>query len=563
MQFACPAAGVWACRAFCIVLLTICGAANAAGLSVWELQTRLATEGDDTKPVIVKVLADVPDQVDEVLIDMGIDSGRNIKDGTKGKGPEFGYSGIPFVRIRKALTQANVAFLTPGLPSDRDSGLDQNWREGFLHRDDIGKVVSEARKRFPAARIYLAGYATSASSVLNMATHRLAGVDGYVIIGGYFRRHRNDSLGDIKARGLLIHARGNLCDAGPMIEARDVAEQAHWTLVEAGFPTPDAQPGCAASMHAGLGGLDGEYSKLLISWIKNQTPLPQRIGAENPAEAHIETVHMIPAGSRGIFARNTLEMTLFTPLGNGPFPLVIFNHGDVSLEPEDIRRQVRFRDMFMAREFLALGFAVAEPARPGIGRSSGIYSAYPLAYSGSSALDKGELHAREVFAAVEYLRTLPQIDADNIVLSGQSAGGFAVIVVGMTKPSPPWLKAIVDFSGGRTDSPMGKVSTALLKPMIDAFGEAGKTTQVPELWIFAENDSRYSADTIRASHVAFTQAGGQAELLLYPPSKGDGHFVYHEPEKWRDGLRQFMQRVGLVSPQRQDPVQSAPVATVR
>jgi hypothetical protein len=37
---------------------------------------------------------------------------------------------------------------------------------------------------------------------------------------------------------------------------------------------------------------------------------------------------------------------------------------------------------------------------------------------------------------------------------------------------------------------------------------------------------------------------------MYPASRTDGHFVYHEPEKWRDELRRFLEEQGLVAPTR-------------
>jgi hypothetical protein len=76
--------------------------------------------------------------------------------------------------------------------------------------------------------------------------------------------------------------------------------------------------------------------------------------------------------------------------------------------------------------------------------------------------------------------------------------------------------------------------------MVNGFAEFGKTTKLPTLWVFAENDSRYTANTIRASYKAFTDAGGKATLLLNPPIDIDGHLIHSRPDLWRKALRDYL-----------------------
>jgi hypothetical protein len=149
----------------------------------------------------------------------------------------------------------------------------------------------------------------------------------------------------------------------------------------------------------------------------------------------------------------------------------------------------------------------------------------------------------------------------------------------------PGVVGVINFSGGRTDagtytprpytltktvterktsgltsretttvtktqirrSPVNVPASQMNQIMIDGFAEFGKTSRVPGLWLFAENDSRYSATTIREAHKAFTQAGGQATLLLFPASLEDGHFIYQSPELWRPALRNYLQSLGTAS----------------
>jgi hypothetical protein len=81
--------------------------------------------------------------------------------------------------------------------------------------------------------------------------------------------------------------------------------------------------------------------------------------------------------------------------------------------------------------------------------------------------------------------------------------------------------------------------------MVSGFREFGQIIRVPALFVFAENDSLYSTATIRPSHSAFLESGGQAQLILAGPSDKDGHMVYHQPELWRSALKGYLARIGL------------------
>jgi hypothetical protein len=60
------------------------------------------------------------------------------------------------------------------------------------------------------------------------------------------------------------------------------------------------------------------------------------------------------------------------------------------------------------------------------------------------------------------------------------------------------------------------------------------------LLIFAENDSRYTANTIRKATEAFIDSGGKADLFLAPAISGDGHFIYRRPDLWSAPLKRFL-----------------------
>src|SRR5262249_884149 len=77
-----------------------------------------------------------------------------------------------------------------------------------------------------------------------------------------------------------------------------------------------------------------------------------------------EQVVMLQAG--GI----ELETTIFKPDGEGPFPLVVINHGKASGNPYF---QPRYRPLVAARQFVDRGYLVAVPMRQGFSKSGGGY----------------------------------------------------------------------------------------------------------------------------------------------------------------------------------------------
>jgi hypothetical protein len=98
--------------------------------------------------------------------------------------------------------------------------------------------------------------------------------------------------------------------------------------------------------------------------------------------------------------------------------------------------------------------------------------------------------------------------------------------------------------------------------MISGWAEMGKAATVPVMLVFAENDSRYSPNTIRKSTQAFIDAGGKAELLLLPPHEADGHYVYHSPAKWTSAVRRFVDGLGMGNtPVERNAVESPDEAT--
>jgi dienelactone hydrolase len=445
----------------------------------------------------------------------------------------------PWVRASAQLNERGIAVAFADSPSDA-RGMSIAARSLANTRQDLQAGVDYLQRRFPGVPVHLGAYGGAASPTLDVAA-RMDGVTSIAIISGAFLDARASDWGDLAVPVMLIHAPGAVCASAPFLEAGVVARQNRFALVVAGYEKSETREDCGRGSQHVLSGLESEFADTVARWLEGKE-LPRGIGHANPPVAWREQAVMFPAP--GILGTNQLEMTLMLPEGSGPFPVVVFNHGDVSLDDQAIRYKRRVRSTTVAWEFLRHGIAVAVPARRGIALSEGIYPGGFGRYDADPTY-KARFHAQDITAALDYLRTRPEIDARRIILAGQSAGGYSIMYIASTNPSG--VIGAVGFSGGRTDATPQEGPALLHRTMVNGFEELGRTTRIPTLWIFAENDSKYTTNTIRAAYEAYTRAGGKARLLLHPPIAGDGHFIYNRPETWRGAVQEYLREIGALS----------------
>lgn len=240
-----------------------------------------------------------------------------------------------------------------------------------------------------------------------------------------------------------------------------------------------------------------------------------------PLDARLnEQVLMVPAGE-GL--RERLETTIFKPDGPGPFPLLLMNHGK---QPGPSRQQKRERFIYLATEFVRRGYAVMVPMRSGYGQSSGDYRDRGCDMTASAF---GQ--ARDLRDVLEFARSQSWVDAQRMVVAGQSYGGMAVLALATS--SEPGVRAVLNFSGGlRYDTPQCDWQETLAK----AFGLLGKYNQLPTLWLYGANDSYFAPPLVQRLHQAFVGAGGHARLVDYGAFKRDAHLTLGS----RDGVAYWL-----------------------
>jgi dienelactone hydrolase len=225
------------------------------------------------------------------------------------------------------------------------------------------------------------------------------------------------------------------------------------------------------------------------------------------------------------------------PVGDGPFPLAVMNHG-VSMTPtgRSFFPLVEFRDA--AKWFAQRGYLVVAPVGSGYGAAAidipehGLYGPF---FSKVGKCSNPNFRAPGLAVAqvdlwiIDYMTAEKRIVPKDVIVVGQSAGGWASIA--LSSLNPPQVKAIITFAAGRGGRVDGKPNNNCAPDkLVEATGEFGYTSRVPMLWIYIENDTFFGPALSKRMHEAFTTAGGNAEYHLVPPFGSDGHFFVGSPD---------------------------------
>jgi dienelactone hydrolase len=240
------------------------------------------------------------------------------------------------------------------------------------------------------------------------------------------------------------------------------------------------------------------------------------------------------------------------PAGNGPFPLVIMNHG-VSLNARErsFFPLVEFRDA--AFWFARRGYMVVAPTGSGYGAAAidlperGLYGPF-FSKVGDCAnpnfRDPGLAVAQVDSWIIDYMAAEKRIVPKDVIVVGQSAGGWAAIA--LSSQNPPPVRAIITFAAGRGGRVDGKPNNNCAPDkLVEATSEFGRTARVPMLWIYAENDTFFGPALSKRMHDAYTGAGGKAEYRMLPAFGSDGHFMIDSADAiplWAPLVSQFLDK---------------------
>jgi dienelactone hydrolase len=236
-----------------------------------------------------------------------------------------------------------------------------------------------------------------------------------------------------------------------------------------------------------------------------------------------------------------MRTTVFRPPGEGPFPLVVMNHGTTQ---NPVHRQYFPILEFEAAAlwFVEQGFVVAAPQRPGHGETGGIFLEDQANCAPSDFLDAGRAGAANIQSAIDYMMTQSFVLKDGVIVVGQSGGGWDTLA--LASQNPPMVRSAIEFEGGRGGHFGGKPNNNCHpENLVAAAREFGNTAQIPVLMIYTQNDTFFGPALSKQLYEAWTEAGGIAEYHLLAPFKEDGHFLLGYPDSvpvWSPIVAKFL-----------------------
>ncbi|MEJ2513678.1 MAG: CocE/NonD family hydrolase [Gammaproteobacteria bacterium] len=235
-----------------------------------------------------------------------------------------------------------------------------------------------------------------------------------------------------------------------------------------------------------------------------------------------------------------LEVVLFKPAGDGPFPTVLFNHGSTGDGSDPSLFTITSVSEPVAKFFVDRGWMVAFPQRRGRGQSDGLYdegfNADRSFYSCEReiALAGFERAAADAAAALDWLRGRADVDTTMMVASGVSRGGTLALVHAARRPDV--FLGAVSFVGGWLGEGCGDYAAVNRGLAVYAAAFPGDT-----LWLYGNNDSFYSVAHSRANFDAYTAAGGLGEFRVYTRAPGlNGHFLANDPGLWGPDVEAYL-----------------------
>ncbi len=244
----------------------------------------------------------------------------------------------------------------------------------------------------------------------------------------------------------------------------------------------------------------------------------------------------------------------------GAWPVVIFSHGRATTveERQAVVNPVLFGHV---RYWHAKGYAVIAPVRPGYGENSAhdpetAGTRFPPSgnapCTGLAQYDKvAEAATRAVRSAHDWLREQPWANKDRVLLVGQSVGGLTTVAA--CGQNWPGVIGCVNFAGGAGGKPDTHAGASCQPERLGAvMAQAGKTTQVPSLWLYAENDLYWGAEPPKQWHKAHVEASTAAaqkhtaEFFPAPPVDTDGHRLLTVGGRlWSPQINAWLKKHGL------------------
>jgi dienelactone hydrolase len=244
-----------------------------------------------------------------------------------------------------------------------------------------------------------------------------------------------------------------------------------------------------------------------------------------------------------------LEVVIHKPPGDGPFPLLVVNHGSTGRGNNPARFTQTFSNPAFAEMFVKKGYMVAFPQRRGRGKSEGLYDegfnvdrSQGYACDPKRSLPGADRALTDIAAAVEVLLQRPDVARRLILMAGVSRGG--ILSIAYVGAHPREVVGVINFVGGW----MGEGCRNANEINGTLFKRGGMFPH-PTLWLYGNHDPFYSLDHSRANFAAFQTAGGKGSFFAFEVPGGDGHRLMSSPPLWTSHVDRYLNSIGVEAKQ--------------
>jgi len=238
-----------------------------------------------------------------------------------------------------------------------------------------------------------------------------------------------------------------------------------------------------------------------------------------------------------------LAVALYTPSGDGPFPLALVHHGSTGngTDPQAFGRF--FANDWFADVLNAHGWIAAFPQRRGRGGSDGLYNEgfaedRSQGYSPDTQLSMAgaERALIDANAALIALQQQPNVSPEPVLLSGFSRGG--VVALMQAGDDPENTAGVINFVGGWMGEGFGdpEVNPTLFRRTGRYDGSV--------LSIYGEEDPFYSIEHSLSNLAAMEEMGAESEVhVVSVPGYNRGHWLMFQPTLWEEIVSDYLVRI--------------------
>ena len=257
------------------------------------------------------------------------------------------------------------------------------------------------------------------------------------------------------------------------------------------------------------------------------------------------TQSMVPQTVEFPSGKLHLKAYFWKPVGPGPFPAVLFNHGSGGADADHTAEMpITQAASVLAPFFVEHGYAFFYPFRRGHGPSASQapFMQDVLHREEETKGKEARQHLQfillttdqidDVMAALAFLKTLPGIDSQRIAVAGHSFGGQLTLLAAERDKT---IRAAVTFAGAAAS---WQRSPELRERLLSAV----HGTNAAILLTHAEND--YGSGAGRALAVELERLHKPYILKIYPPvglTSDDGHnMLYENIPAWESDVFDFL-----------------------